>query len=112
MHGAGFPFVGNPPTAPPVGGLHSTSILNAPNVPAGCGVTIGRRVLALCSRLTWNLIGSARVGQCGFTLNVSSSDAQVSKATGDALPPETGEVNCVNSSHMKASEFSVLPSTA
>ncbi len=44
-------------------------------------------------------------------MNVSASDAHLSNSTGDALWEETGAVICVNNSQIKASEFSVLPST-
>ena len=44
--------------------------------------------------------------------NVSSSEAQVSNITGDELPLDVGAANSVNSRQMKASEFSVVPSTA
>jgi hypothetical protein len=45
-------------------------------------------------------------------VNVSASDAHLSNSTDDPLCAEIGAVICVNNSHIKASEFSVLPSTA
>ncbi len=44
-------------------------------------------------------------------MNVSASDAHLSNSTDDPLWAEIGAVICVNSSHIKVSEFSVLPST-
>ena len=45
-------------------------------------------------------------------MNVSASDAHLSNSTDDPLCAEIGAVMCMNKAHIKASEFSVLPSTA
>lgn len=64
------------------------------------------------STLACSLTGSFGPGQCGDVEKTSSCEAQVSNTTGDGCVTETGAANSVNRRQMKASEFSVFPSTA
>src|SRR5271166_4536554 len=108
MQGAGVPVVGNPPTAAPRGTLHGSSTVWARRFNNAFVLS----VFTASSTLPCNFIGSPGSGQCGVVENVSLSEAQVSKTAGDGLPLDTGATNSVNSRQIKASEFSVVPSTA
>ncbi|WP_152428503.1 hypothetical protein [Methyloferula stellata] len=106
-----MPLIGNPPEAAFPGGLHCASIGLV------CARSADPSALADAdfmnsSTLACSFCGSSELGQCGVFENVSPSEAQVSNMTGDGCDRVAGPANSVNSRQMKASEFSVVPSTA